>query len=149
MAKSKWNLSPAEIERRRKDRGMRLSGYVTEHRLPDGTHYYTVRSESEPAKQHKVEWDRQKGRWVCGCPDSQHHLANPAYRSYHCAHEHAVAISLERGTIHGVDSLQAARQRFRDGGAKEALRGMTSAQESRHQNTAGVSRGRKSTRGRR
>ncbi len=96
MAKprSRWSVAPAEIVRRRRERGMRLSSGVTEHRLPNGTVYYQVRSESTPSKQYKIEWDRQRNRWACDCPDSKHHLANPAYRSYHCAHEHAVAISL-------------------------------------------------------
>lgn len=149
MAKSRWNLSPVEIERRRKNRGSQLSNSVTEHRLPDGTHYYTVRSGSEPSKQYKVEWDRSKMRWVCGCPDSSHHQSTQ-YSSgptpYRCSHWWAVSIALERGTILAVDSLQAARQRYQNGDAKETLRGMVAE---RHQNTTGFSRGRKSTRGRR
>ena len=144
MAKSRWNLSPVEIERRRREKGMRLGGYVTEHRLPNGTHYYTVRSESEPSKQHRVEWDRSKKRWVCGCPDSSYHQATQ-YRAYKCAHLWAVELALSRGTIHGVDSLTAARQRYQNAGAKEALKGMIAE---RHQNVIGVSGGR-TTRGRR
>lgn len=151
MAKPRWSASPVEIEQKRRERGMRLSSGVTEHRPPGGAHYYSVRSESAPSKQHKVEWDRSKRRWVCRCLDSFHHQATQ-YSSgpnpYRCSHWWAISTALERGTIFGVDSLQAARQRFRDGGAKETLRGMA-IDRSRHHNTAGVTRGRKSTRGRR
>jgi hypothetical protein len=145
-SRSRWSASPVEIERKRRDRGMQLSSGVTEHRLPDGTHYYSVRSGSQPAKQHKVEWDRSKKRWVCRCPDSTHHQATQ-YSGYRCAHLWAVAISLERATILGIDSLQAARQRFRDGGAKETLRGMAT-DRNRPLNSTGVTVGRTS-RGRR
>ncbi len=147
----KWKISPIEIDRRRREKGLKLSSGVTEYRQADGTAYYSVRSESVPSKLYKVEWDRYKSRWVCRCPDSFHHQATQ-YSSgpnpYRCAHEHAVAISLDRGLIHGVDSLTAARQRFRDGGVKEALREMASVQESRHQNSTRVLR-RRTSRGRR
>ena len=114
MAK-RWGISPVEIERRRHERGLRLSQGVTEHRLPNGT-YYTVRSETTPSKLYKIEWDRHKSKWVCGCLDSKHHQATQ-YNSYRCAHQWAIELALTRGLIHGVDSLIAARQRYRNGGA--------------------------------
>ena len=106
----KWKIPPAEIERRRKEKGLRLSNGVTEHRLPSGL-YYTVKSESNPSKQYKIEWNRYKLRWTCNCPNATHQITPT-----HCSHEHALSISLQRGTIHGIDSLVAARKRYHNGG---------------------------------
>ena len=108
MAK-KWGISPVEIEQRRISKGLKLSQGVTEHRLPNGTVYYTVRSESQPAKLYKIEWDQHKSKWGCDCPNARH-------SSLRCGHEHALVISLQRGLIHAVDSLAAARQRYQSGG---------------------------------